>query len=136
MDGTCYHSSKTCDGRLDCRDGTDEGSCESSMSLFLDIKLYFNQTLMKCQQIFFNHLFFNIYSIANILIKFKQNYWSLNLLFRWRDRSLQFGTISNDAHKSVATIVWQFLALERYKYRVIQAFHWFFDFIDFIDFLI
>jgi hypothetical protein len=30
--------------------------------VFLDIKLDFNQTLLKCQQIFFNH-FLNIYSM-------------------------------------------------------------------------
>ncbi|KAJ6219290.1 hypothetical protein RDWZM_005102 [Blomia tropicalis] len=29
LDGTCYHHLKQCDGRNDCRDGTDEGNCKS-----------------------------------------------------------------------------------------------------------
>lgn len=28
LDGGCYHYRKHCDGRADCRDGTDEGSCK------------------------------------------------------------------------------------------------------------
>jgi len=28
LDGTCYHFMKHCDGRIDCRDGTDEGNCK------------------------------------------------------------------------------------------------------------
>lgn len=37
MDGACYHHLKQCDGRMDCRDGTDEGNCMMLVIFLCDL---------------------------------------------------------------------------------------------------
>ncbi|KPM04684.1 LDL, Prenyltransferase and alpha-2-macroglobulin domain-containing protein [Sarcoptes scabiei] len=62
MDGTCYQNIKRCDGRSDCRDGTDESNCPEKDSF--ELESFFSTRTNRLQRLYENSWLWNDINIG------------------------------------------------------------------------